>query len=334
MQTDKTNTRSSRRHVLMAGIAVVASIGLSGAFTASASADSKTSPLPTPSPVTVSEVTAQSFKLGIGTSSTKLYSIYLNGALRIGLAQSSQTTKLTILGLTQNTDYTVQVEEVVPSQRFRTSPRTTPITVHTPVYVAPVLPASPTGLQATNVTAMSTQLSWSASPGAVKYRAYVNGFPEASTVTSPSYFVGANTIATNGITTGNLRSGRANRFAVEAINAAGVASPLIEITVTLPGTAVSAPTTPTNLRITGTTNDSITLNWDPSLNTVSSPYYIAYTLYVDGRAVPGTCSSYCFGTTGGTALRLAPGTTYRIGVSAYNDGTSDIAEITATTSNP
>lgn len=155
--------RPPRRRLLRTASALAVSIGTLGVLASPATAAPK--PLPTPSPVTVSEVTAQSFKLGIGTSASKLYSVYLDGRLLIAVAASTQTSMVPVNGLTQNTTYTVQVEEVVPSQGFRTSPRTAPLAVRTLAYVAPTLPASPTNLQATNVTADSVQLSWNAVRG-------------------------------------------------------------------------------------------------------------------------------------------------------------------------
>ncbi|MGB8857646.1 MAG: fibronectin type III domain-containing protein [Ilumatobacteraceae bacterium] len=324
----------TRRRTLGIGLALLAAGAIVGINPTSVAAGQR--PLPTPSPVVISELTAQSFKIGIGTSSSKLYSVYIDGLLRVAVVQSSQTAKVPVTGLTQNTSYTVQVEEVVPSQQFRTSPRTAPLVVRTPAYVAPVLPASPTGVQVGDVTAQSVRLSWSPSAGAVSYRTWVNGIAGEST-SATSLVVGP-TEGLNGSTPNpNLRTGRVNRLAVEAINSAGVASRLAEVTVTLPGTAVAAPTAPGNLTVTGVFNDRISVNWSRSSDPLSTDSNtLSYRLHVDGRLVNWTCFQYCFGTTGALANSLAPGTTYRIGIEAVgqNGTVSDLVEVVATTTMP
>ena len=59
-------------------------------------------------------------------------------------------------------------------------------------------------------------------------------------------------------------------------------------------------------------------------------------MYVDGRFKFYTCSTFCFGLTGGAATGLAPGTSYRLGIEAQGEGGgfSAITEITATTATP
>lgn len=120
------------------------------------------------------------------------------------------------------------------------------------------------------------------------------------------------------------------------MNSAGDASRLTEISVTLPGTAAAAPTAPGQLAVANQRNNSILVSFAPSTDAVATETQLSYLLYVDGRLVGPTCFQYCFGVTGATATRLAPGTSYRIGVAAVNltGVVSDVAEIGASTLAP
>jgi hypothetical protein len=315
------------------GAALAASLALLGL--ASSPVAAATRPLPTPTKVVVSQLTSQSFALNIGGTTPKLYSVFINGRITISIAQSSSTISFPVRGLTQNTDYTVTVQEILlPSGR--TSPLSAPTLVHTPVYVAPLRPNAPTGLRASGVTAESATLSWNASTtGGVTYRVYLNGAVREST-SGTSLFVGPLFGYPNPIPNSGLKPGSANRLGVEAVNSAGVASAVAELIVTTPGTAAGAPTAPTNLRVSSVTNDRIDVSWNASTDSQFTETQLAYRLYLDGRFVGYTCSQYCFGSTFGSAGQLAPGTTYRIGIEAINPNgaTSNITEIVATTSAP
>jgi hypothetical protein len=322
--------RPVRRRLFGVGVAVAASVLLVG-FAGSATA---ATPLPTPTQIAVSQLTSQSFSLNIGGSTPKLYSVFLNGRLAIGIAQSSSSISFPVRNLTQNTDYIVRVQEIaLPSGR--TSALSAPRVVHTPVYVAPALPAAVTSLRASGVTSDSATLSWSPSPTVgVTYRVYLNGELRQETTTGTSLLVGPVLGFPNPIPNSGLRPGQANRLGVEAVTAAGVASPVTEVTVTTPGTAATAPTAPTNLRVTSATNNRIDLSWTASVDSQIDPTQLQYRFYLDGRFAGYTCSQYCFGSTAGAIGNLAPGTTYRIGVEALGTGVSGITEITATTATP
>jgi hypothetical protein len=326
-------TRARGRTGLTAiGLAMAVSasmIGFAGTATAAPA-------LPTPTQVAVSQVTAQSFNLNIGGSTPKLYSVFLNGRLAIGVAESSSTISVSVRGLTQSTDYSVRVQQIV-LPGGRTSALSAPTLVRTAAYVAPARPAAVTNLRASGVTAESATLAWSASatPG-VTYRVLLNGQVREST-SSTSLVVGPVFGYPNVIPNSGLRPGSANRLGVEAVNAAGVASPVTEIVVTTPGTSVTPPTAPTNLRVVSVTNNRVNLDWTASTDPQIDPSQIQYRFYLDGRFAGYTCSQYCFGSTAGSLGNLAPGTSYRIGVEAFNNltgGVSGIAEITATTATP
>jgi hypothetical protein len=333
MQPLQSVHRLTRRRLAGLAVCAMASLAIVGGVGSPAGAATP-KPLPTPTNIVVSRLAAQSFSLNIGGATPKLYSVFLNGRLAIGVAQSSSSISFSVNGLTQNTDYSVTVQEIV-LPGGRTSALSAPKLVHTPVYVAPVRPAAPTNLLASSVTSDSANLSWTASSTAgTTYRVYVNGEVRQSTAgttasIAPSGFP-------NPIPDSGLRTGRANRIGVEAVTASGVASVLTELTVNTSGTPANAPSAPTNLRVGSVANNQINLAWSPSTDAVSSEQQLQYRFVVDGRLSFYTCYQYCFGTTGGAVGQLAPGTTYRIGVVAINGtgGVSDYTEITATTATP
>lgn len=323
-----------RRRLIGFGVALAAASLTMGTSPLTANAGKTPAPLPTPTNVVVSGVTAQSFQVKVGSGTTlKLYDVFLNGT-KVSGGQASSTVGFPVTGLTQSTTYSLQVRQyVLPSGN--TSALSAPISVRTLAYVAPVLPAAPTSVATSQVTSESATLTWTASPGAVSYRVYQNGVARETT-SATSLVVGPINGFPNPIAGSGLRPGRTNRLGVEAINAAGVASRVSEVFVTTPGVAAPAPTAPAGLVVTAVFNNRILVNWAPSTDAVSDPTQISYRLYLDGRFVGYTCSQYCFGTTGASAIGLAPGTAYRIGIEAVNGtgGVSDIAEIIATTIAP
>ncbi len=323
--------RTSRRRVFGTALAALAPVALSVAgFAAPAAA----APLPTPTKVVVANVQWDRFSLNVGGATTQFYSVYLNGTLRIGLAQSSATLPITVGGLTQNTQYTVQVQRVNPPRFRDSSALSAPITVTTARFVAPALPASPSNVQAANVTSDSARLSWNAVAGATSYRVYNNGVLD-QTVATTQATIAPTPLYPSG-TTGGLRTGRANRVSVAAVVATGAQSIVTEIIVQTTGTAAPAPTAPTALTVTRSNNASLALTWAPSVEAGTDPTQLQYQFVVNGIVTGFTCQQYCFGTTSGVVGGLTPGTTYRIGVQAIGrtGAISDVVELTATTTAP
>lgn len=331
MELDTTTRRVTRRWYRPA----VAALAAAASLAAPAATAGAATPLPTPAPVVASQVTAQSFRLNVGGATAKLYSVYLDGRLVISAATSSSTIAIPVNGLTQDTAYTVTVRQILlPSGR--TSAPSAPLVVRTPVYVAPERPAPPSAVQAVSVTADTANLTWAPSPTpGVTYVLYLNGEARPTFDAATSGSVGPVQGYPSPLPGTGLRAGRSNRVGVAAVDALGRTSPIAEITVVAPGTAVPAPTPPADLRVTSVRNDAIGLAWSPSISPEADPY-VAYRYRVDGVTGSFTCSQYCFGATGGLLGRLAPGTTYRIGVEALSASgvVSDIAEIWATTAAP
>ena len=148
----------------------------------------------------------------------------------------------------------------------------------------------------------------------------------------------APTLGLNGDIPGTgLMPGRANRVSVSAVTPSGSASIVSEIVVTTPGIAPAAPSAPPGLTVSRVRNNAIVLGWSPSTDGNTSVTEFAYEIFVNGIRQGPSCFQYCFGATGGSAINLAPGTTYRIGVRASNGATqqvSDLSEVTATTATP
>ena len=325
-----TSPRFSRRRLLGASVVLGASVSLLGLPASPASAAKS---LPTPTNITFTNVTAQSFtvNVGSGTGST-IYSVYIDGVLFADATYSG----FTVRDRTQNTDYTVRVQQILlPSGR--TSALSAPKTVHTLVYVPPVLPNAPTNPQVSAVTATSARLAWTQSTtSGVSYNVYLNGVVQLNTSATSATVQGL--LDSNGspIPGTGLRPGIANRIGVESVTAGGVASSIAEVTVNAPGTAVGVPPSPANLRVVSVTNHSIGVAWEQSVDSQFYDSTLSYQFIVNGRAAKYTCSQYCFGATGGGVYQLAPGTTYRIGVQTIggNGVYSPIVDVTATTTAP
>ncbi len=313
----------------------LATFVMAGAAFLSPTAAVAAAPLPTPTKIVVSNVQYDRFSVSVGGSTTQFYSVYINGLLRIGLAESSATKPIVVGGLNQNTRYDVQVQRVNPPKFLNSSALSRVVPVTTSSYVAPTLPPSPTNVAATGVTNTTAGLTWNAVPNAVSYRVYLNGVLDGSP-SGTTYRIEPKPLYPNGFAANTgLNPGRINRVSVAAVNAAGLESIVSEINVQAAGSAGAFPGKPGNLAVSAVTNRSVALNWTES--TIPSGTTAQYQFIVNGIVTTYTCQVYCYGATGGIVGNLAPGTTYRIGVRAFDgiSGTfSDWAEVTATTSAP
>lgn len=173
-------------------------------------------------------------------------------------------------------------------------------------------PTVPQDLRVTGTTAGSVSLAWGASTdwsGGVKYRVYLGGSYRATT-------------AETAYTQTGLASGTSYTFVVRAEDRYGNRSAASNSVTASTGGGTGAPAAPTNLRVTGTTYDSVSLAWDAAAGSV---WY--YQILRNGQWVN---SSY--GTTG-TVRYLTAGTSYTIEVRARDtNGTlSASATVTAAT---
>jgi chitodextrinase len=161
-------------------------------------------------------------------------------------------------------------------------------------------PNAPTGVAKTSSTQTSLSLSWAASTdnvGTTGYTVYVNGAASSAA-------------AGTSRTVSGLSCGSTYTVGVDAYDAAGNHSAQTSTTMSTSACPdTTAPSTPTNLTKTGSTQTSLALSWSASTDNVG---VTGYTLYVNGAQV---------GTTTGTSMSAAGltcGTTYTVAVDAFD----------------
>ena len=164
-------------------------------------------------------------------------------------------------------------------------------------------PGTPGGLVSTGSTVTSVSLAWGASSdnvGTVGYDVFTNGTRSGST-TSLSY------------TVSGLACGTSYSFSVDAYDAAGNVSARGNIAAATSACAAPLdtlpPSTPTGLVVSGSTQTSISVGWGPSVDNVG---VTGYGLYRNGTRVANVA------TPGATFSGLTCGTTYTLGVDAYD----------------
>jgi hypothetical protein len=174
----------------------------------------------------------------------------------------------------------------------------------------PQIPAAPANLTVAGTTSSSITLSWPAVSGVVDgYRVY-----EGATVRA--------TVATTAATITGLGASTSHTYTVRAFNSAGESGNSNAVTATT-GSGSSAPGTPANFRVTGSTNTSISVAWNASTGTVTG-----YRVY-EGTTVRATVT-----TTTATISGLGVCTTHTYTVRAFNttgeSGSSASAAATTT----
>jgi len=180
-------------------------------------------------------------------------------------------------------------------------------------------PSSPTGLQATNITMRTIDLSWNPAEDNVAvtgYRVFVNGSLDGSTINT-SYSLT------------QLDANTTYEISVSAIDGANNESSQSQpIFLTTFDADVEAPSVPTGLSVSGETGNSLDLSWNPSSDNVAvTGYYV----YVDGN-LDGSSTNISYTVTG-----LNANTSYSLTVSAYDIAPNESpqsAPVTGTTSNP
>jgi chitodextrinase len=265
----------------------------------------------TPASLAATGSTATSISLSWSASLDNVgvaaYTVYNGGS-------SAGTTALpsyTLNGLACGTSYTLSVDayDAAGNRSARAQ-----INASTSACADVIAPSTPTSLTRTAGTATSITVSWTASTdnvGVTGYTAYRNG-TAVGTSTSPSY------------TFSGLACGTTYTLGVEAFDAAGNRSSRTTLDATTAACAdATAPSAPTALTRTAATTTSVTLAWTASTDNVG---VTGYSLFRDGGAVTTTTNtSYAF--TG-----LMCGTTYTLGVEAYDAANNRSTRSSLTTS--
>jgi chitodextrinase len=223
------------------------------------------------------------------------YYVYQDG---VNIATVSGTTYQAV-GLSPETSYSFNVAAFDAASN--TSSQSNTANVTTLVQPDTQAPTAPTSLTASNTTQTTTDLSWNASTdnvGVSGYDVYQDGSVIA-TVTSTSYQVTGLTASTT------------YTFYVVAFDLAGnqsSASNTANVT-TLSPPDTQAPTAPTSLSASNTTDTSTDLSWNASTDNVG---VTAYNVYQDGSLIASTPST-SYQVTG-----LSPSTTYAFYVTALD----------------
>jgi chitodextrinase len=254
-----------------------------------------------PNGLTVASTTQTSLSLSWTASSDNVgvtgYDVYSNGT-KVG---STAGTRFTVTGLACGTSYTLGVEAYDAAGNHSTRSTTTGSTAAcAPAPGDTSKPTVPSGLTVASATQTSLSLSWSASSdnvGVAGYGAYRNGTLVASTGATSYTFSG-------------LSCGTSYTIGVDAYDAAGNRSAQASLTAaTNPCPDSVAPTTPTNLTITGASATGISLSWGASFDAGG---VAGYDVFRNGTKV---------GTTTGTTYAiggLTCGSSYTLGVEAFD----------------
>ncbi|MBK9225439.1 MAG: fibronectin type III domain-containing protein [Flavobacterium sp.] len=162
-------------------------------------------------------------------------------------------------------------------------------------------PTAPTSLTASGTTQTTTNLSWTASTdnvGVTGYDVYQGATLKGSTTT-------ATTFAVSG-----LSASTAYTFSVKAKDAAGnisASSNTVNVTTLTPADT-TAPSAPTSLTASGTTETSTNLSWTASTDNVA---VTGYDVYQDSSLIGATTSATTFAVSG-----LSASTAYTFSVKA------------------
>jgi hypothetical protein len=168
-------------------------------------------------------------------------------------------------------------------------------------------PTTPTNLRVVSTTEDSVTVAWDASTdNSGKIHAYVVGgsyHPGNSTTKTISYLVPNWTI-------------QVHAYAIDPSgNESGVAGPISA--TTKPDT--TPPTAPTELRVTGTTESTVSLAWKPATDRWS----FSYQILMDGEVI-GTTTGVTFGPLTFKARHIEPGSTHRFAVRARDHSGGNI----------
>jgi chitodextrinase len=249
------------------------------------------------------------------------YGVFVDGARvatvtpeRVHRWKDRDSLSYTISGLSCGKGYTVGVDVFDRGENHSEVTSTTVSTSACPDTTAPSLPS---GVRQVATTESSVVLAWSPSSddvGVVEYGLYDSGLRVA-------------TVSEASATVAKLSCGKTYLLGIDAADAAGNRSARVDSyfrTSACPRTN-QPPSTPTGLTVTAATQTGMRLAWSASTDDVA---VAGYGLYVEGA--PSGESN----TTSGSVSGLRCGTTYTVGVDAFDGAAmrSSIAQLSAPTS--
>jgi chitodextrinase len=222
------------------------------------------------------------------------YRVYRNGN-QIGTTGIASYTDNTVSPQTSY-QYTVAAYDAVSNL----SAQSDSVSVTTPQFLDFIAPTAPSNLTATSAAGPVVNLNWTASSdnvGVTGYEIWRNG-SLLTTVTGTSYSDAA------------VAAGETYTYAIKAYDAASNTSTSSNtISVTLPTPDTQAPTAPTGLTVTATSQTTVSLGWTASSDNVG---VTGYRIFRNGTQV-GTSISTTYTDTG-----LAASTAYDYTVKAID----------------
>jgi chitodextrinase len=261
-----------------------------------------------PSNVVVTSSTRTSITLSWSASTDNVavagYGAYLNDQL---VASATQT-GFTFSGLACGTAYSVAIDAY--DQAGNRSAKTA-VTASTAACSDMQAPSAPANLVVTLRTTTSIALSWAASTdnvGVTGYGLYRAGAPVGTSTQTAAVFSG-------------LTCNTSHTLSVDAYDAAGNRSSktnTLVSTTACPDT--TPPSAPSGLNVSNASQTSLTLGWNESTDNVGAVGYDVYRAGTKMATTPGT--SYAFG-------NLTCGTSYVLGVAAYDAAGNRSATVTA-----
>jgi chitodextrinase len=214
------------------------------------------------------------------------YDVYKDGAL---LGSTTTATTYPVTGLTASTSYAFTVKAKDAAGNVSAVSNTANVT--TSAAPDTTAPSAPTSLAASNTTQTTTDLSWTASTDNVAvtgYDVYKDGVLLGSTTTATTYPVTGLTASTSYAFTVKAKDAAGNVSAVS--NTANVT------TSAAPDT--TAPSAPTSLAASNTTQTTTDLSWAASTDNVA---VTGYDVYKDGVLLGSTTTATTYPVTGLTA---------------------------------
>jgi chitodextrinase len=214
------------------------------------------------------------------------YDVYQGAAL---IGSTTTATTFAVTGLTASTAYAFSVKAKDAAANI--SAASNVVNVTTLATTDTTAPSAPTSLTASGTTQTTTNLSWTAATDNVAVTGY--------DVYQGAVLIGSTTTATTFAVTG-LTASTAYAFSVKAKDAAAnisAASNVVNVT-TLAATDTTAPSAPTSLTASGTTQTTTNLSWTAATDNVS---VTGYDVYQGAALIGSTTTATTFAVTGLTA---------------------------------